>query len=118
MNKYIQRQKHPWKLQSTAQIVKLESQQVCSNQYGKVYSFTQEAIIAYMLQVEIKVRGQIDEHWSDWFGDLTITHTAEEQTVLSGNLSDQAALYGLLTKLWSYRLPLISVLVEEAVCEG
>jgi hypothetical protein len=71
-----------------------------------------------MLQVEIKVKGQIDQHWSDWFSDLEITHSAGEQTVLCGNLPDQAALYGLLTKLWSYRLPLISVLVQETHSEA
>lgn len=62
-----------------------------------------------MLSVEIRVKGQIDAHWSDWFEDLTITHTEEEETVLIGSVADQAALYGLLAKLRDLGLPLISV---------
>ena len=62
-----------------------------------------------MPQVEIRVQGRIDEHWSDWFDDLTITHTAEDETILSGAVADQAALYGLLAKLRDLGLHLLSV---------
>ena len=62
-----------------------------------------------MPQVEIRVKGQIDEHWSDWFDDLTITHTDQDETVLTGPLADQAALYGLMAKLRDLGLPLLSV---------
>ena len=62
-----------------------------------------------MQSVEIRVKGQIDAHWSGWFEDLTITHTEEDETVLTGSVADQAALYGLLAKLRDLGLPLISV---------
>jgi len=62
-----------------------------------------------MQNVEIRVKGRIDEHWSDWFEGLTITHTDEDETILSGTVVDQAALYGLLAKLRDLRLPLLSV---------
>jgi len=62
-----------------------------------------------MLRAEIRVKGRIDEHWSDWFEDLTIEHTEEDETVLTGDVVDQAALYGLLAKLRDLGLPLISV---------
>ena len=62
-----------------------------------------------MQSVEIRVKGQIDEHWSDWFEDLTITHTDENETILSGTVVDQAALYGLLARLRDLGLPLLSV---------
>ncbi|MBN1248412.1 MAG: hypothetical protein JXC32_12190 [Anaerolineae bacterium] len=65
-----------------------------------------------MTTVEIRVRGRIDDHWSDWFGDLTLTHTPEE-TVLVGDVVDQAALYGLLAKLRDLGLELISVRPRE-----
>jgi hypothetical protein len=52
-----------------------------------------------MQRVEIRVKGQLDEHWSDWFEGLTIAHTAEGDTILSGLIDDQAALHGLLAKL-------------------
>jgi hypothetical protein len=66
-----------------------------------------------MQNVEIWVKGRIDEHWSDWFEGLTITHTDEDETILSGTVVDQAALYGLLAKLGALGLPLRSVNVVE-----
>jgi hypothetical protein len=62
-----------------------------------------------MPNVEICVKGRMDEHWSDWFEGLTITHTEEDETILSGSVVDQAALYGLLAKLGALGLPLLSV---------
>ena len=67
-----------------------------------------------MQNVEIRVKGRIDEHWSDWFEDLTITHTDQDETILSGAVVDQAALYGLLAKLRDLGLPLLSVTRTEA----
>ena len=61
-----------------------------------------------MQQIEIRVKGQIDEHWSDWFNDLTITH-ADDETVLNGTVADEAALYGLLARLRDLGLLLLSV---------
>ena len=52
-----------------------------------------------MLQVEIRVQGQIDEHWSSWFDDMKIIHLDPDETVLTGPIRDQAALYGLIAKL-------------------
>jgi hypothetical protein len=59
--------------------------------------------------VEIRVRGRIDEQWSDWFEGLTITHSDEDEAILRGPVPDQAALYGLLAKLRDVGLPLLSV---------
>jgi hypothetical protein len=68
-----------------------------------------------MQNVEIRVKGQIDQHWSDWFDDLTVTHTDQNETVLTGPIVDQAALHGLLAKLRDMALPIVSVnLSEEA----
>ena len=61
-----------------------------------------------MLNVEIRVRGQIDEQWTDWFEDLTLSHS-EGVTVLAGPVQDQSALYGLLAKLRDLGLALLSV---------
>ena len=66
-----------------------------------------------MQRVEIRVKGQIDEHWSEWFGGLTITHTDQNETVLTGPVVDQAALHGLLAKLRDLGLPIVSVSVSE-----
>jgi hypothetical protein len=62
-----------------------------------------------MQQVEIRVKGQIDERWSDWLDGLTITHSAEDETVLVGSILDQSALYGLIARLRDLGLPLLSV---------
>ena len=62
-----------------------------------------------MQHIEIRVKGRIDEHWSDWFEGLTITHTDQDKTILAGTVVDQAALYGLLARLRDLGLPLRSV---------
>jgi hypothetical protein len=66
-----------------------------------------------MPHVEIWVKGQIDAHWSDWFGDLVITHTQHDETVLKGFVVDQSALYGLLARLRDLGLALVSVAFSE-----
>jgi hypothetical protein len=62
-----------------------------------------------MLRAEIRVKGQIDQDWSDWFEGLTVTHTDQDETILAGEVVDQSALYGLLAKLRDLGLPLVSV---------
>ncbi len=61
---------------------------------------------------QIKVPGHLDESWSDWAGGMTITVQSEGDgppvTTLTGTV-DQAALHGLLRRLYSLGLPLISV---------
>jgi hypothetical protein len=61
---------------------------------------------------EIQVPGHLDESWSDWAGGMTITIESEGEgppvTTLTGTV-DQAALQGLLRRLYSLGLPLISV---------
>ncbi len=62
-----------------------------------------------MRTVKILVDGCIDEHWSSWLAGLTISHTDQGETVLSGVVVDQAALYGVLSMLRDLGLPLVSV---------
>ena len=66
---------------------------------------------------QIKVPGHIGESWSDWAGGMTITVESEGDgppvTILTGTL-DQAALQGLLRRLYSLGLPLISAICVEA----
>ena len=59
---------------------------------------------------QIKVPGELDEKWADWAGKVTIAVEREGPpvTVLTGTF-DQAALHGLLRRLYSLGLPLISV---------
>jgi hypothetical protein len=66
-----------------------------------------------MQQIEIRVKGQIDRNWSDWLEGLTIAHTQQGETLLTGSVRDQAALHGLLDRLANLGLQLISVSSTE-----
>ena len=61
---------------------------------------------------EIKVPGEVSQNWSDWVEGITIAVERKADgsyvTTLTGAL-DQAALVGLLRRLYSLGLPLISV---------
>ena len=62
---------------------------------------------------QIKVPGHLADSWSDWAGGMTITVENEDDgllvTTMTGVVADQAALQGLLRRLYCLGLPLISV---------
>ena len=58
---------------------------------------------------EIKIKGHLDQRWSEWFGDLRLAYLEGDVTLLSGLLPDQAALHGLLERVRDLNLSLISV---------
>ena len=58
---------------------------------------------------QIKLQGHLSRRWADWFGDLTIA-LEDGDTLLTGPVVDQAALYGLLRKVRDLGLPLLSVI--------
>jgi hypothetical protein len=64
---------------------------------------------------EIKVEGHLNSHWSEWFcpngqcPPFELTQTANGDTIIRGDLEDQAALQGVLTKIWNMGLKLDSV---------
>lgn len=62
-----------------------------------------------MQKVEIYIKGQIDQCWSDWLGGLKITHISDDRTILSGSLRDQSSLYGVLSQLAKLGIVLISI---------
>ena len=66
---------------------------------------------------QIKVPGHIDESWTEWAGGMTVIVESDEDglpvTTLTGTV-DQAALQGLLRRLYSLGLPLISVNCVES----
>jgi hypothetical protein len=67
-----------------------------------------------MLQVEIRIKGHISQEWSEWLGGLAIGHSDPEATVLSGLVPDQAALYGIISRLRDLGLELSAVRSGEA----
>ena len=58
---------------------------------------------------EIHVRGQLDESWSDWLEGLEVKLLDNGEMILSGHIGDQAALMGVLKKLYGLNLALLSV---------
>lgn len=58
---------------------------------------------------EIHVKGQLDRSWSDWLEGFELKLVEDGEMVLTGSVSDQAALMGILNKLNRLNLPLISV---------
>lgn len=58
---------------------------------------------------QIRIRGHLDSQWTDWFDGFSITLEENGDTLLSGSVTDQAALYGLLRKVRDLGMPLVSV---------
>lgn len=62
---------------------------------------------------QIKVAGYLDQKWSDWFNGMEISHALEGDntpiTTLTGPVTDQPSLRGILSKIWDLNLVLISL---------
>jgi hypothetical protein len=58
---------------------------------------------------EIRIKSHLDPHWSDWFPGLKLAHVEGDETLLTGTLPDQTALYGLLERIRDLNLRLVSV---------
>jgi hypothetical protein len=58
---------------------------------------------------QIRLQGHLGSQWTDWFGGLTLTLEEGGDTLLTGPVTDQAALFGLLKKVRDLSLPLVSV---------
>ncbi len=57
---------------------------------------------------EIRVRGQLSKDWSDWFEGLELRPLENGEMILNGRIADQAALMGILNKLYRLNLTLLS----------
>ena len=67
---------------------------------------------------QIKVPGELDENWPDWAGEMEVMVESDTDGLLISSLTgtlDQAALLGLLRRLYSLGLPLISVICQEVI---
>lgn len=62
---------------------------------------------------EIKIKGHLDQSWSEGFANLKLTQLEGDRTLLSGLLPDQGALHGLLERIRDLNLTLISVTCSD-----
>ena len=58
---------------------------------------------------EIKIKGRLDQQWSDWLAGMKLSLLEGDVSLLSGPLPDQAALHGLLERIRDLNMTLISV---------
>ena len=63
----------------------------------------------YPLVYQFRLAGHLDQRWVDWFDGLKIALDEHGQTILSGEIKDQAELQGVLKKIYNLGLKLISV---------
>jgi len=66
----------------------------------------------------ISILGTLDKKWSDYYGGMTIEHTIVLQqyavTILTGLLTDQSALIGVINTLYDFGYPILTVECVEA----
>jgi len=61
----------------------------------------------------IVVQGELDGDWSEWLGGMVVAYDARGDgtsiTTLTGTVTDQSALRGLLSRIWDLNLTVVSV---------
>ena len=62
---------------------------------------------------QLRIAEHLGHHWSPWFGDLALTYEDDGSTSLTGVISDQAELHGLLNKIRDLGVTLISLSVVD-----
>ena len=58
---------------------------------------------------EIHLKGILDADWHEWFPGFTLSHLPNGTTLLRGQVNDQPALHGVLTRINQLGLPLLRV---------
>jgi hypothetical protein len=61
------------------------------------------------LVYQIRIKGHLGPHWTDWFEGLTLTLEEDGETLLTGLVADQAALHSVLRQVRDLGMPLLSV---------
>ena len=70
-----------------------------------------------MYHTEIRVNGTLNPTWSDWFQELKFQSGTDDETILYGDLPDMSAVYGVISRLGSLVIKLVSVTCDEVDAE-
>ena len=65
------------------------------------------------MRYQIRIKGLLDPSWQDWLAGLQMTYEPSGNTLLSGSLPDQAALFGVLLKIRNLGLTLLFLEASE-----
>ncbi len=68
-----------------------------------------------MPRAEVRISGRLDARWTEWFEGFEFAYTEAGETILTGTLPDQAAIYGLIAKLRDLGVQLISVYLDRSI---
>jgi hypothetical protein len=69
------------------------------------------------MNITLRIEGHLDPQWSDWFEGLAMRHLPDGSTQLTGQVVDQPALYGLLSRARDLGLTLLTVSMDTAESE-
>ena len=64
---------------------------------------------------QIRIKGHLDERWMRWFEGFTVLQQPDSETLISGTMIDQAALFGVLNRIRDLGLELITV--QQSISE-
>lgn len=70
----------------------------------------------------IWLEGRVEADWSQWFDLMSMRHERRKdgswRTLVEGLLSDQAALRGVITRMWDLNMRVISLSRRDSLAEG
>jgi hypothetical protein len=69
-------------------------------------------------QYRLREQGTLPPQWSAWFEGLSISHEAPDDTVLAGKVADQAALYGVISRVRDLGLTLVAIERVDGDADG
>lgn len=70
-----------------------------------------------MYRAEIRIKGTMNPDWSDWFQELRFRSGGNDETILYGELPDMSAVYGVISRLGSLVIKLVSVTCKEVAVQ-
>jgi hypothetical protein len=65
---------------------------------------------------QIRLKGHLDPIHEEWFIGFSMTLHPDGETILNGQITDQAALYGALLRIRDLGIPLLSVNETDPIC--